>query len=237
MAARPKYHYHYWSRGQTEELAGDVHVNLRRRWLFKLSVGIHGNGIEAQEQERSLRKDRLARKLEASSVVRKFTGSEETRTTPFYVRGAGRLTLIQSGGSGKEEESAVIYGTVQAPAELTAYICLFGSANNFLGYRRAGPEQPGWAKSAWPAIQKLINTRDMVNNWQWDNEARAFEAVKWAKMSEEAGRIWLNELPKAEWCALIYSDVTPAPGRWQGGWEQQTGRILVGTPLWVRTPL
>jgi len=236
VAARPTYRYQYWSRGQIEELADDVRVNLLPRWLFKLSVGIHGTGVEAQPRERSLRRDRLARKLEASSVVHKFTGSEEIRTTPFYVRGAGRLTLMRSGGGGKEGESSMIYGAVQTPAELTAHVCLFGSINNFIGYRRAGRERAGWAYSAWAAIQELIDTHGTVNNSQWDNEARAFEAVKWAKTSEEDGRLVFDKL-QAEWCALIYSDVTPTRGRWHGGWEQQTGRILVGTPLWVRIAL
>jgi hypothetical protein len=237
VAARPAYRYQYWSHGQTKELADDVRVNLRPRWLFNLSVGIHGTSVEAHQQERSLRRDRLARKLEKSSVVHRFTGSEEIRATQFYVRGAGRLTLMFLGRDEKEGESFVSYGTVQSPAELTAHVCLFGSINNFTGFRRSGRERAGWAYSAWPAIQELIDTRGTVNNSQWDNEARAFEAARWAKSSEEDGRLVFDKLMPAEWCALIYSDVTPTPGRWHEDWEQQTGRILVGTPLWVRTVL
>ncbi len=239
MAVRPIYHYLYWSPRLTRELADDVRVNLRSTWLWKISATFRGAGVEAQRQGRSLRLDEVAAKLEASSVVHEFTGIEEVRPTPFFVRGAGRLTLMRSWvGEKKRGHSSVIYWTAQAPAKLTAHVCLFGSIANFIGYRGVGHEQAGWTSSAWADIQELIDTRGAVNNSQWDDEARAFEAAKWARISEGDRQLRFDELKQAEWCALIYSDVTPTPGRWAGGdWEQQTGRILVGSPLWVRTVL
>jgi hypothetical protein len=238
VAPRPIYHYQYWSSRLTKELADDVRVNLQPTWLWKLSATFHGAGVEAQRQGRALRLDEMAAKLETSSAVHRFTGSEEIRSTPFFVRGAGRMTLMRSWVGEKEGHSSVIYGTVQTLAELTAHICLFGSIANFIGYRDAGREQAGWTSSAWADIQELIDTRGAVNNSQWDNEARAFEAAKWGRISEGDSQLRFDELEQAEWCALIYSDVTPTPGRWIGGdWEQQTGRILIGSPLWVRTAL
>lgn len=238
MAARPIYHYQYWSSRLTSELADDVRISLRPTWLWKLSAAFHGAGVEAQQQERSLRLDEVAAKLEASGVVHEFTGSEEFRSIPFFVRGVGHVTLMRSWVGEKEGHSSVIYGTVQTPAKLTAHVCLFGSIANFIGYRKAGSEQAGWTSSAWADIQELIDTRGAVNNSQWDDEARAFEAAKWARISEEDRQLRFGELEQAEWCAVIYSDVTPTPGRWiRGDWEHQTGRILVGSPLWVRTAL
>jgi hypothetical protein len=238
VAARPIYHYQYWSTRLTRELADDMRINLRPMWLWKLTAAFHGAGIEARRPERALRLDEVAAKLEASIVVHEFTGREKFQSTPFFARGTGRLTLMRSWVGEKEGHSSVIYGTVQTPANLTAHVCLFGSIANFIGYRDAGREQAGWTSSAWPHIQKLIDTRGMVNSSQWDNESGAFEAAKWARVSEADSQLCFGGLMQAEWCALIYSDVTPTPGRWGGGgWEQQTGRILVGSPLWVRTTL
>lgn len=238
MAARPKYHYEYWSHRLTMELADDVGVKLSPTWLWKLSAAFHGAGLVAQQQVRSLRLDEIAARLEKSKFVHEFTGSEEISSTSFFVRGAGRLTLARSWVGEKEGHSSVIYGTVQTPAKLTAHICLFGSMANFIGYRRVGREKAGWSSSAWADIQELIDTRGAVNNSQWDNEARAFEAAKWGRISEGDNQLRFDELKQAEWCAIIYSDVTPTPGRWIGGdWEQQTGRILVGSPLWIRKTL
>ncbi len=113
VAARPIYHYQYWSPRLTSELANDVRISLRPTWLWKLSAAFHGAGVEAQQQERSLRLDEVAAKLEASGVVHEFTGSEEFRSIPFFVRGVGHVTLMRSWVGEKEGHSSVIYGTVQ----------------------------------------------------------------------------------------------------------------------------
>ncbi len=42
VAARPIYHYQYWSPRLTGELADDVRISLRPTWLWKLSAAFHG---------------------------------------------------------------------------------------------------------------------------------------------------------------------------------------------------
>jgi hypothetical protein len=68
---------------------------------------------------------------------------------------------------------------------LTAHVRLFGSIANFIGYRKVGREQAGWTSSAWADIQELIDTRGAVNNSQWEDKGRAFEA---AEMGAYLGR-------------------------------------------------
>jgi hypothetical protein len=64
MAARPFYHYQYWSSRLTRELADDLGIKLSPTWLWRLSAAFHGAGVEAQQKERSLRLDEVAARLE-----------------------------------------------------------------------------------------------------------------------------------------------------------------------------
>jgi hypothetical protein len=237
VAVRPIYHYQYWSLRLIQELADDVGINLQPTWLWKLSALFHGIGAEAQQQGRSLRRDQVAAKLEGIRVLHEFTGGETFRSFPYFIRGSGRLALARSWVGTKEGHGSVIYANMQTPEQMSIDVCLFGSISNYIGYRSIEKEQAGWTSSAWADIQELLNSRGVVNNSQWDDEELAFEAAKWARTSETDPQLRFDQLNQAEWCAQIYRDVTPTPGRWLGGWEQKTGRILVGSPLWIRTPL
>lgn len=137
----------------------------------------------------------------------------------------------------EEGRGSVIYANMQTPEQMSVDVCLFGSISNYIGYRSIGREQAGWASSAWADIQQLLNSRGAVNDSQWDDEALAFEAAKWARESEADQQLRFDQLNRTEWCAQVYRDVTPTPDRWLGEWERKTGRILIGSPLWVRTLL
>lgn len=179
----------------------------------------------------------MAVKLETTQVVHEFTGEENFKCPPYFIRGSSRLTLARSWVGTEEGHSSVLYTNMQTAGQRSVDLCLFGSIRNYIGYRSVGKEQAGWTSSAWADIQQLISSRGTVNDSQWDDEALAFEAAKWARISEADPHLRFDQLNRAEWCAQIYRDVTPTPDRWNGGWEQETGRILIGSPLWVRTPL
>lgn len=237
MTVRQNYHYQYWSKRLTQELADDIGANLQPTWLWKLSAIIRGVGAEAQQQSRPLRHDQAAAKLEGSPVVHEFSGAETFRSTPYFIRSTGRLVFARSWVGTKQGHGSVIYANMQTPAKMSIEVCLFGSITNYIGYRSVGSEQAGWTSSAWASIQQLLDSRGAPDDSQGEDEALAFEAAKWARKSQADGQLRFDMLQRAEWCAQIYRDVTPTPGRWHGGWEQQTGRILVGSPLWIRTPL
>lgn len=239
MAKRPVYHYQYWSKRLTGELAGEVGINIRPRWLMNVSALTKGVGIGAQQRDYSLRLDEVAAKLEASGVLLPFAGAEPSVRTPYFLSGSSQqMKLMLSWVGTTEHRGAVCYASLAVPDGLTTHLCFFGGIDNFIGYTAAQRQEADWASSAWAAIQELIDSRGAANSHQWDNEARAFEAAKWARDSGGGSpRNVFEVLEYADWCAQIYADVIPTPGRWLGGWERETGRILVGAPLWIRTTL
>jgi hypothetical protein len=147
------------------------------------------------------------------------------------------LVLARSWVGTKEGHGTVIYTNMQTPEQMSVDVCLFGSISNYIGYKSIGKERAGWTSSAWSDIQQLLDSRGAISDSQWDDEELAFEAASWARQSEADRQLRFDYLNRAEWCAQIYRDVTPTPDRWLSGWEKETARILVGSPLWVRTPL
>jgi hypothetical protein len=136
-------------------------------------------------------------------------------------------------------------------------VCLFGSMDNFLEYVQStgpgfdgGPLKEAWVSSSAPAVYDFIASRGT----QFDNglystpEDMAVEALKIAYDQGLTGpadaRRGINEPWKraftyghareAQWLANIYLDVdllTTDHGS-QFGFR----RVLVGAPLWIRTP-
>lgn len=133
-------------------------------------------------------------------------------------------------------------------------VCLFGSLENTADYV-GGSDQPpaGWSSSAARTIALYIQSRGTVNNSQWDDpESLAVEALKIATeqgvtgtWDEHQNKPWtrgftFGHATESEWYAQIYNDVVLDKDRWtfnrDGGISPGVERILIGAPLWVRTP-
>jgi hypothetical protein len=123
--------------------------------------------------------------------------------------------------------------------------CLFGSMDNMASYAGAHDRTTeGWYSSASNAVAQLVASRGSLNDSQWDDpEEIAVEAMRIAtdqgKTREtEDGKPWtrgftLSQADESEWFAEIYSDVELDKERWN---IKGVDRILIGAPLWIRTP-
>jgi hypothetical protein len=231
MSKRPAYQYHYWSKRLTAKLSDELSINRRARWRWNLSgrLPVVGVGIEAQQQDYSLGVDETAAKLESSRFLMPFTELSSPQRTPYYLCGVSRQMKLMRSLVG----DAATYATSAASDGSVTHLCLYGSIDNFIGYK-AAPREAEWSASSWPAIHDLLSASSAYTGW--NDEARAFEAVKWMHENKENSPVTFAELESADWSALIYLDVATTPDRWITS-RKATGRILVGAPLWIRTLL
>jgi hypothetical protein len=131
-------------------------------------------------------------------------------------------------------------------------VCLYGSMDNFLEYvQEAGPGfRDGWMSSSAPAVYNFIKSHGkQLDDPYFEPEDIAVEALliadgqglspAFAGDARGTDRAWeraftYGDVPKAQWLAQIYLDVDLlATG---SGREDGFRRVLIGAPLWIRTP-
>jgi hypothetical protein len=133
-------------------------------------------------------------------------------------------------------------------------VCLFGSMDNFPEYvQQAGPGfRDGWVSSAAPAVFNFIESHgEQFDDPYFEEGDMAVEALRIADgqgLSEAftsehdalgTDRPWqraftYGAVPKAQWLAQIYLDVDLLAT--DNGREDGFRRVLIGVPLWIRTP-
>jgi hypothetical protein len=136
-------------------------------------------------------------------------------------------------------------------------ICLFGSMDNFLEYVQStgpgfdgGPWSEGWVSSSAPAVYNFIASHGKQFDHLYFGPKEVAMAVEALKIADGQGmysgnaglgteKPWqraftYGDARKAQWLAQIYLDVDLlAAGRDREGGIR---RILIGAPLWIRTP-
>jgi hypothetical protein len=133
-------------------------------------------------------------------------------------------------------------------------VCLYGSMDNFPEYvQAAGPGfRSGWVSSSAPAVFNFIKSQGkQFDDPYFEAEDMAVEALGIADGQGLSGaftrehtalgvdRPWqraftYGDVPNAQWLARIYLDVdllATGDGRVDG-----FRRVLIGAPLWIRTP-
>jgi hypothetical protein len=128
-------------------------------------------------------------------------------------------------------------------------VCLFGTLDNYADFMPdpSVRSHGSWISSAAPDILRFLHTRgldDAVICRSQEDLAR--EAVRIALFQGDRGpytdrsigynrRFTHGETNETgEWCAEIYSDVDLTTTKL--GPEEGFSRVLVGAPIWVRTP-
>jgi len=253
--------YLYWSGRRTDRFLNDNNIPIPQlsstiatpslSWLpsFTRTAVDLGN-----------RRPVIAKTIEAALgqiAVARFDGPSPIK----YAKGTSPLVFgeFKTFNIEHEREPAVMFTAVDQSRRYpqSVAVCLFGSMDNFLEYARSagpgydgGPLGEGWVSSAAPAVYNFIRTHGkQLDDPYYTPERMAIEALKIAdgqgifKAGNEAGvgldRAWersftYGEVVQAQWLAEIYLDVdthetaeTDADGY---------RRILIGAPLWVRTP-
>ncbi|MFD4636970.1 hypothetical protein ACFWN2_06620 [Lentzea sp. NPDC058436] len=247
--------YAYWSDRRVRDIASANDVLLERRasWKAKTAAIPFIGSFEFAQEARTLTRAEVARRIEAAIgdlAVEDFV----TPPPAAFAKGLGTVEVAQLAGVGGGRQGVVMHTTTCTSAGERVDLCLFGSLENTADYI-GGADQPpsGWSSSAAPAIARFIESRGTVNNSQWDDpQSLAVEALKIAveqgitgRWAEHADKPWtrgftLGQARESEWFAEIYSDVVLDQERWSfradDGISPEVSRILVGAPLWLRTP-
>lgn len=186
MPRRAINHYIYWSDRLTGELADELRVNREPRWLLNLSGRTPIIGIEAQRRGNALRLDEIAKKIESRGILHDFSVNGAPQATPYFIRGNSKfMAFIRSVRSSKPQGAAVSLGLIsdnvttltEVPGSADGrfvyvnrvHLCLFGSADNFIGYRGAAKQYKkdleeeaaaapeGWQPSSYVGIQSFLD--------------------------------------------------------------------------------
>jgi len=240
--------YAYWSDRRVRSIAEDQGININPRWKTKVTVfklPLISTGIDFEREPRTLNRRKIAERVERAIgdlAVEDFV-------TPPSVSYAKGVDYVQFSHFVCDRPDRVVLNIRSHASDGSrVVVCLFGSRDNMTGFVRPyDHHESGWSSSAMWSITDWLATQCTVNDSQWDDpESISVEAMKIAiyqgkNTASEANpdQPWLRgytiaDTAKAEWFAEIYSDVMLTPGRWNLG--ERVDRILVGAPLWIRTP-
>jgi hypothetical protein len=141
-------------------------------------------------------------------------------------------------------------------------VCLFGSMDNYPEYiQNAGPKRNyGWSSSAAPTVFNFIkshgkNLGKLPNGGSPGEIAGAALQIAYSQGDNSSSyrdlhgmdRPWMRgytygDAREAQWLAQIYLDMSRAQLEAEGintnhyAYDLPVSRILVGAPLWIRTP-
>ncbi|MFE9183733.1 hypothetical protein ACFYMB_10395 [Micromonospora haikouensis] len=240
--------YAYWSDRAVCRVAQDEGIDIAPGWKTKITVfkvPILSTGVDFEREARTLYRHEVADRIERA--VGDLAVEDFVTPPPVgYAKGLGRVEFSRF--VCPDPNSAVLNVQTSASDGSRVVVCLFGSRDNIAGFMGVHDrEVSGWSSSAMWAVHEWLATRCAVNNSQWDDaESISVEAMKIAtdQGTNESFRAnpdqpWtrgfaFGDAPNSEWFAEIYSDVILDKDRWS--LDEPVDRILVGAPLWVRTP-
>ena len=248
--------YLYWSERRIEAILTDNGIQLPESSSKITSPSVYGLAPVYERSVAGRQRASIADLIERSlgqSVISRFDGDPG----PRYAKGLGTLVFGQFINAFEyPRESAKHRALMFTPCDYDDFdqgsvaICLFGSMENFAGYvnARDSQHQEGWTSSSAPDVLAFLqgqwiegkgypSTREevaiealMIADGQGMKGTGNLEPLKGWRRSFTYGDIQ----DVAEWLAEIYLDVDlVSSGR---GREDGFRRIIVGAPVWIRTP-
>lgn len=242
--------YLYWANRRVFQWLEDTNASIPERPLWKLKTPHFGvlPTIEVTSGKGRTTKADLADIFQRTFGQRIV--SDLSSPVPIeFAKGVGRVTFGEFVSDGIPER-ALIYTAVplgKENSQASVAVCLFGSLENYADFVIEAGTQRGygcWTSSAAPDVLHFLRGRepeDMVICRSKEDFAR--EAVVVCCNQGETGpysdsrkgynrKFTYGETREvSEWCAEIYLDVDLSDNP-----ENGHSRVLIGAPLWVRTP-
>ncbi|WP_157362017.1 hypothetical protein [Haloechinothrix halophila] len=246
--------YAYWADRRIRTIAADNGISLDRRTNWKAKIGnipLIG-GMEFAQDARILDRAEVAKRIE-KAIGRRAIQDSVTPPKGYFAKGVGHVEFAQLAGVYGRRDGAVMHTSIRTSTGDRVDVCLFGSLENMADHAGASDKPPeGWTSSAARTIELYVQSRGTVNDSQWDDpETLALEVLKIATEQGIIGE-WKDHVDKpwtrgftlgcaeeSEWFAEIYDDVVLDKDRWTFRHDEAgygVDRILIGAPLWVRTP-
>jgi hypothetical protein len=252
-------HYLYWSAGRVDQVITDNGFPIKRpvsRTIGgQVSTPVGGVTYANTTMAAVVPRHRIALDVEkglGSSAVSSFDGPGPIG----FAKGIGTIVFGEFVNTGGDKLGI---GSVFATSESTdggrTAICLFGSMSNFTDYLQEGGSrrQEGWTSSSAPYIRDFLNKNckgGVAGLSETDLASAALDVClmqgtyvqavdgdeRRASLPWRRGFNYGDVQNVAEWCAQIHYDaridvVSEYRSNWKG-----FHRVLIGAPLWVRTP-
>jgi hypothetical protein len=249
--------YLYWSERRVERILSDngLQFPVRSTKVSSPSVYTLAPTVEYTSNGRTPQRSSIAELVERS-LGQAVISNYDSDPGPRYAKGVGTLVFGEFINDFEDHRKdinrrALIFSSCDYgdSDKDSVAICLFGSMDNFADYVQSSgiPSESGWTSSAAPSVLDFLAGKwtDAVD--EPSREEIAIEALKIADsqgmtggMREPPLKGWRRSFTYgdiqsiAEWFAEIYLDVdliSSGMGRVDG-----FRRIVVGAPIWVRTP-
>lgn len=240
--------YLYWSERRIIRWLEDSDVNIPKPSQRKLTTPNFSNfapTIEVSRPPRDITKNKLA-EIFSSSLGRRIVSDFDSPAPIEFAQGIGSVRYGQFVSGDGSPLRALMYSRVETESRDQVAVCLFGSMDNLADFiAESEPAKKGWTASSAGDIELFLEAGEIDNGMFLDSaEDLAREAVKIACRQGETsptrtdgyyrGFTYGETRDVAEWCAEIYWDVDLRDT--SKGPEEGHARVLVGAPLWVRTP-
>lgn len=239
--------YLYWSERRIIRWLEDSGVKIPKPSQQKVTTPNFSNfapTLEISRPPRDVTKPKIA-ELFSLSLGNRIVSDLDSPAPIEFAQGVGSIIYSQF-IVGDTPSRALMYSSVETDSCDRVAACLFGSMENLAEFiAESEPKKKGWTTSSAGDIELFLRTREIENGLLLDSaEDLAREAVKVACRQGETnpaktdgyyrGFTYGETRDVAEWCAEIYWDVdlTETPE----GPEEGHTRVLIGAPLWVRTP-
>ncbi|RKT86348.1 hypothetical protein SAMN05421805_102244 [Saccharopolyspora antimicrobica] len=240
--------YLYWSERRVLQWLEGSDIKIPKPSQQKLTTPNFGNfapAIEISRPSCDVSKTKLA-ELFSRSLGKRIVSNLDSPAPIEFAQGVGSVLYGQFVSPDGEPLRALMYSRVEVENQDQVAVCLFGSMENLADFiADSEPVKKGWTASSAGDIELFLKTGEVDDGMYLDSvEDLAREAVKIACRQGETrpdrtdgyyrGFTYGETRDVAEWCAEIYWDVdlseTPC------GPEEGHSRVLIGAPLWVRTP-
>ena len=246
--------YLYWSEKRIRKLAEDNNLKLEPTISVEVRTPSFGvlPEVGGSFAPSALSRQKIAERMERSIgriAVENFVTPPPVR----FAKGVGTMAFSEFYFNGPTGAAVTCTTSVASDGTRVA-VCLFGSVENFAGMVFDGDcRRAGWYSSNAPAVLRFIQNGGTPDNVDtpWRRELPtlewyAHEAFKIAfRQGEESGSDRVIDRPwrrgfsyghiddVAEWMADVYVDV--AVPVYDDG-LRRFDRIVVGAPVWIRTP-
>ena len=243
--------YLYWANRRVLQWLEDSNVGVSESSQWKWTTPNFGSVLPTIEVAPG--KGRTTKTKLASSFQRSFGQrivSDLSSPAPIgFAKGEGKVTFGEFVSPAGVPQRALMYASVPITTddgEASVAVCLFGSLENYADFViEAGTQREhGWTSSSARDIEHFLTggkCEDMDICESSEDVARAAVRVccRQGQMGSYSGsnkgynrQFTYGETKEvAEWCAEIYLDVDLSDD-----FEEDHSRVLVGAPLWVRTP-
>jgi hypothetical protein len=247
--------YLYWSDRRIMRWLKDSGVELPEPMQVKISTPNFGGAVPAGEFSRS------AATKSRNYVVDLFSRtfgqllvSDLGAPAPIrFARGVGDVQFGEFVSPDGAPLRALISTSVDVGDKYPVAVCLFGSMDNYADFvaESNNNNQYGWTSSAANDVERFLASQAFDDSSLVpDRYSLAREAVKLAFRQGHHGTddgpiegyrrefTYGEALGDVEWCAEIYRDVDLSEENEDLDAWPECGhmRVLIGAPLWVRTP-